>query len=177
MDLEATVAELAPRLLRYCRGRVLDASLAEEAAQDALAALVRRWRRSGPPESPEAFVFAIARRRAGRLLWKRRLLDPLEALRGYLDPRPNPEQDALGRSRVARVLAALHGLRGPDREVLLLVVAGELDGDQAAAVLGISRSALKMRLHRARARLKQSLEEPCHERTGPREPAPRELGT
>jgi len=66
VELEDVVTVLAPRVLRYCLGRVGEVGLAEEVAQDALVALVRRWRWRGAPESPEAFVFAVARRRAFR---------------------------------------------------------------------------------------------------------------
>src|SRR5438874_9752056 len=64
VDLETAVAALAPRLVAYATGRTGCRSTAEDIAQDALVALVLRWRRFGPPESPDAFVFAIARRRA-----------------------------------------------------------------------------------------------------------------
>ena len=59
MDLEATVAALAPRLIRYGTGCTGDPSIGEEAAQEALAALVSRWRRHGAPESPEALMELI----------------------------------------------------------------------------------------------------------------------
>ncbi|RPJ84180.1 MAG: hypothetical protein EHM13_05480, partial [Acidobacteria bacterium] len=63
MDLEQAVGDLTPRLLRYCLARTRNTALAEDVAHDALVALVQRWRRYGPPESVDAFVFAIARRR------------------------------------------------------------------------------------------------------------------
>ncbi|MEO1369182.1 MAG: sigma-70 family RNA polymerase sigma factor, partial [Acidobacteriota bacterium] len=80
MDLDTTLDELAPALLRFCRGRSGDAGLAEDAAQEALMALVDRWRRLGPPSSPAAFAFTVARRRLGRRLTARRLWAPLEAI-------------------------------------------------------------------------------------------------
>jgi DNA-binding CsgD family transcriptional regulator len=48
-------------------------------------------------------------------------------------------------------------LPGRDREALLLVATGELGLAESARVLGISLSALKMRVHRARKRLAQLL--------------------
>jgi len=66
VDLESTVASLMPRLLAYALARTGCRAMAEDVAQDALTVLVRRWRTSGPPESPDAYAFAIARRRAGR---------------------------------------------------------------------------------------------------------------
>jgi RNA polymerase sigma factor (sigma-70 family) len=162
--LEAVVRELAPRLLRFCLGRFGAEGLAEEVAQDALSALVARWRRHGPPESPEAFVFAVARRRGSRAAFKRRLMAPLAALgngdpRSGADPGPDPEARAMGRHDLSRTFAAIRRLSSRERDALLLVVAGELSTEEAARVLGISRSALKMRVHRARARLAADLEE------------------
>ena len=159
MDLEPLLAELARPLLRYCLGRTGDPALAEEAAQEALTALVQRCRRSGPPESPAAFVFAIARRRAGRLVLRRRLAEPLAFLWGSASPEPGPEERAVVRSDLRRTHVALGRLSRGDREALLLVVAGELPLAEGARLLSISLSALKMRLHRARQRLAALLEE------------------
>lgn len=157
MHLETLLSELAPPLLRFTLGLTGERVVAEEAAQEALAALVARWRRHGPPENPAAFVFAIARRRARREQQKRRLLAPLTALFERLAPGPGPEVQATTRSELATTLAALDRLPRPEREALLLVAAGERSGGEAAALLGISLSALKMRLHRARRRLADEL--------------------
>ncbi len=165
MEMEATVRELAPRLLRFCLGRVAAEDLAEEASQEALSALVDRWRRHGPPDSPEAFAFAVARRRAGRAALRRRLGDPLGVLRNGSDadagpdPGPDPEARAVGRDRLDRTLAAIRRLSTRERDALLLVVAGEVSTAEAARVLGISRSAVKMRVQRARAHLTRMLGE------------------
>lgn len=165
MELEEAVTVLAPRLLRYCTGRTGEAEVAEEVAQDALAALVQRWRLHGPPESPEAFVFAVARRRAFRVAVRRRLLLPLGAASDgraeavQAAARPGLEERAVARDDLAQTLAALRRLPGRDREALLLAVAGELATGEAARVLGISPSAFKMRLHRARKRLVELLED------------------
>lgn len=152
MELEATIDDLAPRILAYCHGLTRDRALAEDAAQDALAALVRRWRAGGKPQSPAAFVFAIARRRAIRALVKQRLLAPFagpvaETL--MADARSASES----RSELARVMRAISQLASRDRQALLLVAVGELDHAEAAGVLGIAPAALKMRVCRARKRL------------------------
>ncbi len=158
MDLETSLADLAPRLLRYCLGRAGNRPLAEESAQEALTALVMRWRRHGPPESPEAFAFTVARRRLQRMVWRQRLFEPLERALTGATTRPDPEANAMTRSDLERTLRALERLPGRHREALLLVAAGELDTTAAAEVLGISKSALKMRVHRARKQLQGMLE-------------------
>ncbi len=159
MDLDSTLEDLAPKLLRYCTGLAPDSGLAEEAAQDALFALVGRWRRHGPPDCAAAFTFTIARRKLRRAQWRRRLWTPLEAASDGASPHPDPLQSTLERDRLARTRDALARLSTERREALLLVVAGELDGRAASKVLGISHSALKMRVFRARRQLQQILEE------------------
>jgi RNA polymerase sigma-70 factor (ECF subfamily) len=159
MDLEETVRDLAPQLLRFSLGQTGDAALAEEAAQEALTALVQRWHRQGPPDSPAAFVFAIARRRAYRLSLKRRLFEPLQTLFERHSLEPSPEDRAVSRADLDRLLKALRRLAPGDREALLLVGVEGLELHRGAEVLGVSLSAIKMRVHRARKRLVKILEE------------------
>jgi RNA polymerase sigma-70 factor (ECF subfamily) len=165
VDLADVLRELAPRLFRYAVGRTGDASLAEDVAQDCLTALVERWQRHGPPDSAEAFVFAIARRRAFRAVVRRRAWLPIEHVLGARDGRPDPEANAIARASRAQVVAAIGKLPGRDREVLLLVVAAGLNTAQAAKTLGVSPSALKVRMFRARRRLAALLEKDDGTRT------------
>jgi RNA polymerase sigma-70 factor (ECF subfamily) len=66
----------------------------------------------------------------------------------------------VGRADRRRLLAALRRLAPADREALLLVGVEGLGTARGAAVLGLSPSAVKMRVHRARKRLARLLEEP-----------------
>lgn len=160
-SLEAVVDDLAPRLLRFTLGLLGSRPAAEEVSQVALLALVERWRRHGPPDVPEAFAFAVARRRAARERWRRRLLAPLEDD----TERHEAAVDAVatGRLEAARALGELRHLRAGDREALLLVAVGGLSMEAAARALGLGLSAFKMRLSRARRRLRERLEG-CHAR-------------
>lgn len=159
VDLEGTIAELAPRVLRYANARLADPALAEDVAQESLAALVRACRNGSAPESAEAFVFAVARRRAGRAAWRRRFWAPLELAVGARAEGPSPEARAVAVEESARVRAALARLSSRDREAILLVAIGGLSMAAAAAALGLSMSAVKMRVSRARTRLAALLEE------------------
>ncbi|MGE5359690.1 MAG: RNA polymerase sigma factor [Bacteroidales bacterium] len=160
MDLDEVVRDLAPRLLRYATGRMGSLSLAEDVAQHALTALVQRWRRTGPPESPEAFVFAIARRRAARALFRRRLLVPLQAIAVRPARTSDPEALAVASENGHLLRVCLARLDRLDREALLLVAASGLRSADAATLLGISESAVRMRVLRARRRLASLLEDP-----------------
>ncbi|HNV03506.1 MAG TPA: RNA polymerase sigma factor [Vicinamibacterales bacterium] len=153
VDLEGTVVALAPRVLRYATARLGDRALAEDVAQESLAALVRACRNGGAPASPDAFVFAIARRRAARASWRQRLWLPLESAAGNRSHAPTPEARALARDEAERVRAAIARLSSRDREAILLVAAAGLSMADAASALRISVPAVKRRVSRARARL------------------------
>ncbi len=159
VDLENIIRELTPGLIRYCKARVRDQSLAEEIAQESLAALVQRWNSRGAPDSPQAFVYAVARRRATRSLLGRRLLLPLQFLSGSHDHGPDPEAAALTRSGYAELIRALKRLPTLDREAILMVAVGDVRTVEVARILGLSESAVKMRTLRARLRLRALLEE------------------
>jgi RNA polymerase sigma factor (sigma-70 family) len=158
VDLEATVRDLARRLLGYCILRTGDPALAEEIAQESLTALVQHWRRHGQPRSPEGFVFAVARRRAARAVFRRRLLLPLEHLRARRDQSPDPEALLVEHDERRRMISALARLRRADRELILLVGVADVAVAEAARLLDISASALKMRVLRAKRRLRALLE-------------------
>jgi RNA polymerase sigma-70 factor, ECF subfamily len=66
------------------------------------------------------------------------------------------------------LLAALAGLPEREREVLMLSAWEELSSSDAARVLGCSATAYRIRLHRARRRLRERLAEP--EPRGPGRP-------
>jgi RNA polymerase sigma-70 factor (ECF subfamily) len=84
---------------------------------------------------------------------------PLEHAFGVRADSPTPEARAIAQSETRRVRAALSRLSHRDREAILLVAVGELTMRDAAAALGLSVSAVKMRLSRSRARLTALLED------------------
>jgi RNA polymerase sigma-70 factor (ECF subfamily) len=63
------------------------------------------------------------------------------------------------------VYEALRALRPRDREVLLLTAWDGLNASEAAAVLGCSPTAYRIRLHRARRRLARLLVEDAQAET------------
>ncbi len=158
MDVESTVAELAPQLLRYCVAAAGSPAIGEEVAQEALTALVGHWQRNGPPDSPRAFVYTVARRQARRTRWRRRLFLPLEAATNGHPTTGDTERVVDDKRRLARALEMLRHLGARDREAILLAMDPDLGSEQAADVLGISHSAFKMRVHRARHRLASEME-------------------
>jgi len=76
-------------------------------------------------------------------------------------PRPSPFEETAVRELERRVERALAALPAPAREVLLLVGVEGLTPAEAAAVCGLSPTALRQRLSRARAMLSQKLDSPA----------------
>src|SRR5438552_9750834 len=70
---------------------------------------------------------------------------------------PASDQQSLRDETSARVRLAVQKLRAKDREVIVLFYLEDQPATQIAALLGISRGAVEVRLHRARARLKKLL--------------------
>jgi len=70
----------------------------------------------------------------------------------HFEPESTPELAGIG--------AAFRSLPDADRELLALVAWEGLDSAQIAAVLGCSRNAVRIRLHRARAKFRKALDAP-----------------
>ena len=153
MDLAEALQTLAPRLIAYGVARTGSLASAEDVAQEVLLALIRRWQQVGPPASPAAFVFAIAKRRVRRVLARRALMVPIEVLRDFAVRGPTVEDAYVTRTELRSVLSDLRALRRRDREALLLRAIGELSYEEVASVCGSSVAAVKMRVSRARRRL------------------------
>ena len=163
-DLDEAAGTLAPRLMAYALARTGCRRTAEDIAQDALTALVRRWRHAGPPESPDAYVFAIAKRRVGRAIFRRAVTVSLDVLRGVARDQPAVDEAYEQRAELSNVMTALGALPRADREALLLRLVGELPFTEIAVLMRTSPAAVKMRVSRARRRLVDLLPEVSHGR-------------
>lgn len=168
----ALYVELRPQLLRFVRRRHVQAGTAEDVVAETLLVLWRRMDQA-PCESEKvrAWVFGIAR---NVLLNSSRGAGRHQALGVRL-----AQHDALGQGveeGVAEVVErvdlarAWARLRQAQQETLALVVLDGLDSAGAAAVLGISPVAFRLRLSRARRALRLHLDH--HPPAAPTLPAP-----
>jgi RNA polymerase sigma factor (sigma-70 family) len=136
----------------YLRRRV-----SREVAEDVLAdTFLVAWRRVDEmPARPLPWLLGIAHRTlANHLRGRQRqaaLVDRLRALGGP------PREEAPQEPERSDVLEALRRLKPIDQEVLMLIAWEELTAAEAAAVLGCSMGALRVRLHRARNRMERQL--------------------
>jgi RNA polymerase sigma-70 factor, ECF subfamily len=123
---------------------------------DAIAAetMTIAWRRLAdvPNDDPLPWLYATAR---NLLLADARRSNRRTRLRDVEDLAPAPEVRQLD----PQLERALRSLRPTDREALLLVAWEDLTPAQAARVVGVTATAFRVRLLRARRRLKAHLGE------------------
>ncbi len=113
--------------------------------------------------SMKAYLLAIARNLFLDQVRADRRSTPLEEAHLNLAASDaTPETTATGRLDVEALRGALLTLPEHERAALLMATVDGLPHDEIAAVLGCTRAAVKVRIHRARLHLRQHL---GHERT------------
>jgi RNA polymerase sigma-70 factor, ECF subfamily len=118
------------------------------------------WRRLAdipPPPGDRFWLYGTARRVIAR---RHRSASRRQRLLGRLAAEPGPGVPPATGSREPghdRLLAAIGELRPAYREALLLVHWDQLSYAEAAQVLGCSANAVGLRVHKAKARLRQLL--------------------
>jgi RNA polymerase sigma-70 factor (ECF subfamily) len=164
--LEALLVRYQPQIyrfgLRMC-GNVEDAG---DVAQESLISMARSLRDFRGDSSVSSWLYTIARRfcikrrrRSKFAPAREESLDApgTDAAQHLADPAPGPEQTATNRELAAALTRAIDALDPAQREVLVLRDVEGLSAPEAANVLGISVDAVKSRLHRARAAVRQEL--------------------
>jgi RNA polymerase sigma factor (sigma-70 family) len=153
---EAVYRELYAPICGYALRRVREPEDAAEVIAETFATLWRRF--DACPEGAELrpWLFGVARRViANQRRGERRRSALSERLAASVDPAAveptRPEEPA---SELARAFAALSE---SDRELLSLLAWEGLTRDEVAVALGTNRAAVRLRLHRARKRLRDAL--------------------
>lgn len=148
------------RVFAVAWSRLGDAALAEDAVQEAFIRGYRRLWLLGDGAKFAAWISTIARHAAINLgLRHRRELNKRE--RWALEqPAASEAADESAESCTPEMLRqTLAQLPAAHRECLVLFYLEGKSGAEAAATLGISEAALRVRLHRARSALRERLEE------------------
>ena len=126
---------------------------ADELTQEAMVRVYERWDRVGRMDSPQGYLYRIALNlHRSRVRWlTSRARQIVQAT-----PSPDPAEVVESRDNVARALASLPtGQRG----AVVLVEWLGMEADEAATALGIKPASVRARLSRAKATLRQTLED------------------
>ncbi|WP_435613147.1 RNA polymerase sigma factor [Streptomyces sp. bgisy159] len=166
--LTALVHGSSPHVHRFAHTLRATPQDAEDAAQEALIILYRRIGMLRASGALASWMFRIVRNECLRRT--RTLLRPAPAdgtgRAGAVTAR-SAEEDALQRLEAERVAAAVAALSDDQRRVLVMRDIQGLPGRTVADRLGLTTTAMKSRLHRARSAVREALHE---EPTGARSP-------
>jgi RNA polymerase sigma factor (sigma-70 family) len=153
--------EYGPALSRLACGYEKVASVREELMQEIALALWQALPQFREECSERTFVYRIGHNRGLTHAYRRpaehQRIDDLPDLE-FVDPRPHPEQQVAAISQHERLRSAIQGLPLTYRQVVMLLLE-DLSQAEIASVLGITEGNVAVRLNRARAALKQALQE------------------
>ena len=153
---EAAYRELYEPICGYTLRRVRDPEDAAEAIAETFVTLWRRFERCPQGEQLRPWLYGVARRViANQRRGERRRTALGERLVENFDPAGF--EATVGPEDPTALAQAFAGLSESDRELLSLVAWEGLSRDEIAVALGTSRAAVRLRLHRARKRLRDAL--------------------
>lgn len=150
--ISAIYREQGQRLFHYLLRMTADYDLARDIMQESFARCLQRY---GEGIDSAALLYRIARNLVVDHGRKAAHSAPLGD-----EPVADPaalDHHLMVREQYREVLAALQRLKLEDRELLSLVAAENLSYREIASILGASESTVKVRVHRARKRLRSIL--------------------
>ena len=157
--LDALMRQHGSRLLRLCAMNLRDASLAQDAVQDTFLKAFRQFHRFRGDADALTWLTAIAInvcRDYRRTAWFRHVDRRMDDL---------PEQAANFPFQDNTVITEVMNLPDKYREVILLRYYQDMKQKEVAAALGLTERAVRQRLHKANAILRERLKE-WHEDEG-----------
>jgi len=157
-DFSRLYREHAPAVMRYLLYLSGSTANAEELTAETFYQAIVSAERFRGESSLRTWLFGIARNLyLSHLRNHEQHHAPLdEAV--HVSTHDNPFTHVIQTERQRQVVAALQALSESDRSILLLYAREGLSYQEIAHLLGLSLSAVKVRLHRARRRLSQALE-------------------
>lgn len=143
------------------RGRLRSPQLAEDARQETLLRVLSRLRTKGSIDHPErlgAFVNSVCDHVLSEFFRAEGRFTPVpENAPEPADLKANAESQFITQERKNLVREVLHKLPDGDQEILRRVFFDEQDKDDIASKLHITRDYLRVRVHRALARLRAEM--------------------
>jgi len=163
--LETLLEQHEPRVYRFARRLCRHHEDAEDVLQESLLAAARGLSGFRGASSLSTWLFTIARsycikkRRRSRFAPTEVSLEvgEADAVPEPPDPAPGPEETLHAKRLEAALEGAIAGLDRKYREVFVLRDVEGLTAPEVATVTGLSVAAIKSRLHRARARVREEM--------------------
>jgi RNA polymerase sigma factor (sigma-70 family) len=153
-------------LYAYCRSMLREPADAADAVQDTFLIAAAKLRDLRDPARLRSWLYAVARNECLRRLQARAATSALDDAPDVPAPSAAPGIEAERAELQQLVRSAIDGLNPGDRDVIELSMGHELDGDDLADALGVSRNHAHAALSRARGQLERSLGALIVARTG-----------
>jgi RNA polymerase sigma-70 factor (ECF subfamily) len=162
-DFDAWFREHRPTVYRYIRFRLATREAAEDVTSEVFMKALRALDRYDPNRaSPRTWLLRIARNAVTdhlRSLRRRSSLHvSLDRVPDLVADVPTQEERVLREERIEMILNANRSLRPPDQEILSLRYGAGLNNQEISEALNISGNAVAVRVHRALARLKETVD-------------------
>jgi RNA polymerase sigma-70 factor (ECF subfamily) len=157
--LDGLLADMRPKLHRYCARMVGSAIDGEDVVQDALVKAVQSFPVAGPIGNPEGWLFRIAHNTALDFLRRR---NRQQAVRGdeEVEMIADPADTIESRQAAAASLRTFMRLPVAQRSSVILMDVLGCSLREVCAVMDYSLPAVKAALHRGRTRLSELANEP-----------------
>ena len=156
----------AAPLHSYCRSMLREPADAADAVQDTFLVATAKLHSLRDPGKLRVWLYAVARNECLRRL---RARNAVSALEEAVDLPTQTGEVGIATERAELqelVRAAIDGLNPGERDVIELSLVADLDGNELAAALGVSRNHAHAQLSRARSQLERSLGALIVARTG-----------
>jgi RNA polymerase sigma-70 factor (ECF subfamily) len=162
-DFDAWFREHRPTVYRYIRFRLATREAAEDVTSEVFMKALRALERYDPNRaSPRTWLLRIARNAVTdhlrSLRRKSSLHVSLDRVPDLVADVPTQEERVLREERIEMILNANRSLRPADQEILSLRYGAGLNNQEIAEALNISGNAVAVRVHRALARLKETVD-------------------
>ena len=151
---ERLLRECAPLIRRIAQRQRVHADAMEDVVQEVLLTVHRARQTYEPGRSFSAWLVAISQRRSidalrreGRKA-RREVHDPI-AYESHADGSQDVVREGTADTQAASVRSAIDGLPAGQREAIEILALRQLSLDEAAAVTGKTKGALKVNMHRA----------------------------
>jgi RNA polymerase sigma-70 factor (ECF subfamily) len=158
-SLDRLLADLRPKLHRYCARMVGSAIDGEDVVQDALVKAVESSAAAGPIGNPEGWLFRIAHNTALDFLRRRNRQEGLRSGE-EVDMMADPANTVESRQAAAASLRTFMRLPVAQRSSVILMDVLGCSLQEICAVMDFSLHAAKAALHRGRRRLSELASEP-----------------
>jgi RNA polymerase sigma factor (sigma-70 family) len=146
----------APALKSFCRGLLVDSTLADDAVQQTFEIALKSYQNLRHADRSRAWIFQIARHECYRLLTRSPVVEYREE--EHPDAAATPLHDVIIADLRSFVRDAVQELPHKYREAVLLRDMEDFTYAEIAAITGVAVSAVKFRIYKGREMLMEKLQ-------------------